>query len=83
MLFGAGMSLVTIVLSYAALSLAFRTAKQPQMLVVFGGFVLRLGLLYGLLALAARTLQEMGFTRVVSLREGWSGWTRRGYPVEG
>jgi rhodanese-related sulfurtransferase len=33
-------------------------------------------------ALAARTLRAMGFTRVLSLREGWSGWTTRGYPVE-
>jgi rhodanese-related sulfurtransferase len=33
-------------------------------------------------ALAARTLQEMGFTRILSLAEGWSGWTERGYPVE-
>ena len=33
-------------------------------------------------ALAARTLQEMGFTNVVSLAEGFSGWLRRGYPVE-
>ena len=33
-------------------------------------------------ALAARTLQEMGFTQVLSLAEGWTGWTRRGYPVE-
>ena len=33
-------------------------------------------------ALAARTLQEMGFRRVVSLAEGWHGWTLRGYPVE-
>ena len=33
-------------------------------------------------ALAARTLQEMGFTRVVSLAEGWAGWTKRDYPVE-
>jgi rhodanese-related sulfurtransferase len=33
-------------------------------------------------ALAAQTLQEMGFTRVVSLAEGWAGWTKRGYPVE-
>lgn len=33
-------------------------------------------------ALAARTLQQMGFERVVSLAEGWSGWTRRGYPSE-
>ncbi len=33
-------------------------------------------------ALAARTLGEMGFSRAVSLAEGWSGWTRRGYPTE-
>jgi rhodanese-related sulfurtransferase len=33
-------------------------------------------------ALAAKTLQEMGFTKVVSLAEGWTGWTKRGYPVE-
>ncbi len=31
-------------------------------------------------ALAARTLQEMGFRQVRSLAEGWSGWTRRGLP---
>jgi rhodanese-related sulfurtransferase len=33
-------------------------------------------------ALAAQTLRQMGFERVVSLAEGWSGWTKRGYPVE-
>ena len=33
-------------------------------------------------ALAAQTLQEMGFARVVSMAEGWSGWLRRDYPVE-
>ncbi len=33
-------------------------------------------------ALAARTLHEMGFTSVVSLAEGFSGWQRRGFPVE-
>jgi rhodanese-related sulfurtransferase len=33
-------------------------------------------------ALAAQTLQEMGFARVVSMAEGWSGWLSRGYPVE-
>jgi rhodanese-related sulfurtransferase len=33
-------------------------------------------------ALAAKTLQEMGFTLVVSLAEGWTGWTKRGYAVE-
>ena len=33
-------------------------------------------------ALAAATLQEMGFENVRSLAEGWTGWTSRGYPVE-
>ncbi|MDJ0849441.1 MAG: rhodanese-like domain-containing protein [Myxococcota bacterium] len=33
-------------------------------------------------ALAARTLQQMGFASVLSLKEGWSGWTERSYPVE-
>lgn len=33
-------------------------------------------------ALAAATLQEMGFEKVMSLAEGYTGWTRRGYPVE-
>jgi rhodanese-related sulfurtransferase len=33
-------------------------------------------------ALAARTLRQMGFTRAVSLAEGFGGWTKRGYPVE-
>jgi len=33
-------------------------------------------------ALAARTLQEMGFERVVSMAEGWAGWTKRNLPAE-
>jgi rhodanese-related sulfurtransferase len=33
-------------------------------------------------ALAARTLQEMGFSHVLSLAEGWTGWQKRGYPEE-
>jgi rhodanese-related sulfurtransferase len=33
-------------------------------------------------ALAAQTLQQMGFRRVASLAEGFTGWTGRGYPVE-
>jgi len=33
-------------------------------------------------ALAAQTLHRMGFRRVVSLAEGWAGWTQRDYPVE-
>lgn len=33
-------------------------------------------------ALAARALHEMGFHDVRSLAEGWTGWTKRGYPTE-
>jgi rhodanese-related sulfurtransferase len=33
-------------------------------------------------ALAVRTLLEMGFTRVVSLRGGWAGWVEAQHPVE-
>jgi len=33
-------------------------------------------------ALAARTLQEMGFPDVRSMAGGWTGWTERGFPVE-
>jgi rhodanese-related sulfurtransferase len=33
-------------------------------------------------ALAADTLGQMGFTEVRSLAEGWTGWTKRDYPVE-
>ncbi len=32
-------------------------------------------------ALAARTLQEMGFENVLSMKEGWTGWTNRGLPT--
>jgi sulfur-carrier protein adenylyltransferase/sulfurtransferase len=33
-------------------------------------------------ALAAWTLRQMGFRNVVSMAEGFHGWTERGYPVE-
>ncbi len=33
-------------------------------------------------ALAAQTLQEMGFETVVSMAGGFSGWTGSDYPVE-
>ncbi len=33
-------------------------------------------------ALAAHTLQQMGFTSVVSMSEGWTGWTERDFPTE-
>lgn len=31
-------------------------------------------------ALAAKTLQEMGFADVLSMAEGWTGWMKRGLP---
>ena len=33
-------------------------------------------------ALAAATLQEMGFTRLRSLAEGFTGWIERSLPIE-
>jgi rhodanese-related sulfurtransferase len=33
-------------------------------------------------ALATYTLQQMGFRDAISLAEGWTGWTKRSYPVE-
>jgi len=33
-------------------------------------------------AMAARTLQEMGFQHVLSMAEGWAGWQKRAFPEE-
>jgi rhodanese-related sulfurtransferase len=33
-------------------------------------------------AMACKTLQEMGFTDTTSMREGWTGWEKRGLPSE-
>ena len=32
-------------------------------------------------ALAAKTLQDMGFTHVLSMKEGWTGWVTRELPT--
>lgn len=34
-------------------------------------------------ALAAQTLQRMGFAHVRSMTGGWTGWTERHFPTEG
>lgn len=34
-------------------------------------------------ALAAKSLQDMGYTNVASMDGGWRAWTAAGYPVEG
>jgi rhodanese-related sulfurtransferase len=31
-------------------------------------------------ALAADTLQKMGYTNVLSMSDGWRGWVEKGYP---
>lgn len=33
-------------------------------------------------ALAADVLQKMGYTNVISMDGGWTGWTKAGYPTE-
>lgn len=33
-------------------------------------------------ALAAESLQRMGYGRVYSLFEGWSGWRKQGWPLD-
>jgi rhodanese-related sulfurtransferase len=33
-------------------------------------------------ALAGKTLQEMGFNRILSLAGGWTGWVERNLPIE-
>jgi rhodanese-related sulfurtransferase len=33
-------------------------------------------------ALAADNIQKMGYTRVLSLADGWRGWTEADFPIE-
>ena len=33
-------------------------------------------------ALAADTIQKMGYTNVISMDGGWSGWKEKGFPTE-
>ena len=57
MLLGAGLSWVTVIGSYLGIILAFRNAKQLQALIVLGGFLVRLMMLFGLLTVIAKTLE--------------------------
>ena len=54
MLLGAALSLVTVVASYLLLAFAFRRSRQLQVAIVLGGFVLRVAMLFALLASIAR-----------------------------
>lgn len=80
MLMGASLSCLTIVLSYWILVLAFRNVQQIQVLIVVGGFVVRLFVLFGLLAWIARTvavdlsqlvLWLVSFYLVLVIAEAW------------
>lgn len=80
MLIGASLSCLTIVLSYWILVLAFRNVQQIQVLIVVGGFVVRLFILFGLLAWIARTvavdlsqlvLWLVSFYLVLVIAEAW------------
>ncbi len=48
-------------------------ASTPLVLYCGGGFRS---------VLAAEALQRMGYTNVISMDGGWSGWTAAGYPTE-
>jgi len=81
MLLGAGLSWATILASYAALVAAFRKVKQIQMLIVLGGFVVRVLMLFGSLALISKTLSvDLGqlviwlvsFYMVLVVAEAWT-----------
>ena len=56
MVLGAALSLVTIVISFLLLSFAFRRSRQLQSIIVLGGFVLRVALLFLFLSLVSRTM---------------------------
>lgn len=56
MALGAALSLVTIVVSYLLLSWAFRQSRQLQSIIVLGGFVVRVALLFLFLSIVARTM---------------------------
>ena len=77
---GAGLSWMTIVASYLILTVAFRTAKQLQVIVVVGGFLLRVVMLFGLLKLISYALVVnlsqlvlwmMSFYLVLVMAEAW------------
>ena len=77
---GAGLSWMTIVVSYLILTIAFRTAKQLQVIIVVGGFVMRVVILFGLLKivsyvlvvnLSQLVLWMMGFYLVLVMAEAW------------
>ena len=81
MLLGAGLSWMTVIASYAAIVVAFRNVKQLQMVIVLGGFLVRMLMLFGLLTLIAKTMTVnlsqlvlwlVGFYLVLVVAEAWT-----------
>lgn len=81
MLLGAGLSWMTVVASYTGLVLAFPRAKQLQLLIVVGGFLVRFATLFALLALISKTttvnlsqlvIWLVGFYVVLVVAEAWT-----------
>lgn len=56
MLLGAGLAWIAVIASYIGLSLAFRNVKPFAVLIVIGGFLVRLVILFGLLTWVAKTM---------------------------
>jgi hypothetical protein len=80
MLLGAGLSWFAVVASYVALLVAFRNVKAFAVLIVVGGFLLRLAVLFGLLWWISRTwivnlgqlvIWLVGFYLVLVIAEAW------------
>lgn len=80
MLFGAALSWLTIVASYVILTFAFRTAKELHVIIVVGGFVVRIAILFGLLKLISYAfvvnlgqlvLWMVSFYLVLVVAEAW------------
>jgi hypothetical protein len=80
MLLGAVLSWFAVVASYVALLVAFRNVKPFAVVIVLGGFLLRLAVLFGLLAWIARTwtvnlgqvvIWLVSFYLVLVIAEAW------------
>jgi hypothetical protein len=56
MLLAAGLACAAVVASYLSLVLLFPRVKSQQVLIAVGGFVVRLGLVFALLAVVSKTL---------------------------
>jgi hypothetical protein len=81
MLLGAGLGWATVVASYLVLATAFRRARQIQVPIVIGGFVVRFAMLFGLLALVSKlfvvdlgqlVIWLVAFYMVLVVAEAWS-----------